>query len=756
MRINPVSVVYTTPSFKSSKINDDKNPKTNSNPIKNILGDKDKQKEVAKISAIVVATALAATTITSLIKGKRIKNIREYYQHRLDNYERPLRNRIDDLTRQNKGLSDEVTDLRTKNKESADLNKRLQAEAQDARNKLEDVFEGDLTPAEVRSKIHRELKEKIDTATLGYDPMTPPVTGIGGTKVYADAVDLPERVKTGIRANMEALEIPEIAPDGSFHFTMPYSSEVKTSSMPSIDFTPRKDIMTNVSEGYAESVKWNNDKIARDIIQNFYDGHGQTLDGVRFHFEPIEGGKYRVRIEGDSSYTADKAIFIGESTKRGDIGAAGNYGEGLKMASLKLIRDKGAKDVRIGSDNWDLTFRLDECDLLQNSENKQVMYWDLLKGPRKSGNYIEFETDDRELLETMRKTINRFYHSGNIHFKNPDFENDLISISVLKQPTYNRWPRQAGEKGAIYIAGQRFEFAGDFDGLEGAIINIKQRLPKNVIDTSRDRTSLNKDDLESIATWLYDNMSKEDKIKFVTALEPVWAKQNSWDIPPLTKMLQRFLWKQKYFEDGPRAIHINFPKDKYVAYSDATDELVQELERKGYIVCHKDFASLGMQTIRELMGDARKHDPIQPTRTQLKKIAILKEALKKLAPSLEGKHFTPEELDTKIFLFDNKTSRESRLYSSALAEAITDRGVSKGFWIDKKYFDQGDFSEVLETALHELSHKAGGDESSNFSYYLTGVNQQALKQIITDPQTRLELRTLNKLWQDCNLEACEA
>ena len=40
------------------------------------------------------------------------------------------------------------------------------------------------------------------------------------------------------------------------------------------------------------------------------------------------------------------------------------------MASLKLIRDKGAKDVKIGSDNWDLTFKLMENDLT----DKQTLY----------------------------------------------------------------------------------------------------------------------------------------------------------------------------------------------------------------------------------------------------------------------------------------------------------------------------------------------------------------------------------------------
>ena len=184
-----------------------------------------------------------------------------------------------------------------------------------------------------------------------------------------------------------------------------------------------------------------------------------------------------------------------------------------------------------------------------------------------------------------------------------------------------------------------------------------------------------------------------------------------------------------------------------MAYSPASPELVQDLERKGYKVCNKNMADLGMQTIKNLMGDARKHDPIKLTEAQMKKIAVLKEAIKKLAPSLKAEGFAPAEIDTKIFIFNNTKPKESRLYASALAEAITDGGASKGFWIDKNYLDSANFSEVLETALHEISHKVGGDETAEFSYKLTNVNKRVIQQILEEPQTRSELQALGKLWE---------
>ena len=201
---------------------------------------------------------------------------------------------------------------------------------------------------------------------------------------------------------------------------------------------------------------------------------------------------------------------------------------------------------------------------------------------------------------------------------------------------------------------------------------------------------------------------------------------------------------------SPHQIHIKFPS-KYVAYSDATEELVSELRMNGYAVCKREFNKLGMPTIKDLMGDARAHDVVMPNEIQTKKILVLKEALNKLGLSLKDKHFTQDELNAKIYLFDKSSAKDSKLYSGTMAEAITDKGVSKGFWIDKSYLDKASFSDVLETALHELSHKVGGDESMEFSYKLTNVNKDALDQILEDPKSRNELQALSRIWHELNL-----
>lgn len=679
-----------------------------------------------QVSAIALATALSAATLA----GGAI------YHGNMSKINK-LGKKITELTSNNEGLQTtleatekKVNDLTTKNDTLNKLNIKLEEEAKKVKGQFDALFDRENSPQEILDNISKSLQEKIEKGELDYDVTTPPIIGKGKRELPETALDLPTHAGTTNRSYIQKIDIPEIGADGRFNFEVPMSSEAKITHIDSVDFTPVHKQGTNISENYADSVQWNNDKIARDVMQNFFDGHGQTLDGVRLNFEPTANGKYKVRIEGKSTYTPDKAVYIGESSKRNDPKAAGNYGEGLKMAVLKLLKDRGAEDVRIASDNWELTYSLEKGNL----SSDRVLTYSLDKTSKINGNYLEFETNDKKLLESLRKTINRFYHSGNEHFKCPDFENEVIGIKNL--------PKR--EKGGIYIAGQRFEFDGKYDGLNGVAIFIKEKPPVDVLDPSRDRISLSGMNLMDIARWVQKKTKAEDIPKLLKALEENWSIfEHDITIHQFLDAILRGIriWKKD--------LAIKFP-DKFVAYSNASRELVTDLKRKGYTVCSNEFSEIGMQTISELVGEARKHDVVIPNEIQKKKILILKETLNKLRPALEEKHFSPDEMDTHIYMFDNTAAKE-RDYQDTLAEAIIDNGVSKGFWIDKNYLDRSRLADVLETALHELSHKVGGDESAEFSYKLTDVNRDAIAQIINNFKTKFELQSLSSIWDNLNL-----
>lgn len=629
-----------------------------------------------------------------------------------------------------------IRQLKNKNSEISQVFETSTKELRDGLNKtmdnLRELLEGDLTPKDARQKLYDAMKKKIDEGKLNYDVSSPPDVNKFKRSNYEKAVPLPETVGTYNRSHIEKLNIPSIGADGSFDYKLPMSAEVKITHMPSKDFKPVQNQLTNITENYADSVQWDRDKIARDMLQNFFDGHGHTLDGVQLTFSPIANGKFRIRIKGDSTYTADKAVFIGESTKRTDVKAAGNYGEGLKMTVLKILKDGRSPDVKIVSDNWKLTYSLANSDL----SDKRVLSYNLDKIEPYDGNYIEFETSDRELMESLRKSINRFYHSGNEHFKCPDFENELLGVKMLAP----------NEKGGVYISGQKFEFNGKYEELDNVIIFLKEKPPVEVLDPSRDRISLNSSNLKAIAQWLAKDSrtSNEDKVNLLRVLEPYWKIKLYSEEEPLKDFVESFVSNiNGYTSKDP--LYIKFP-DKYLSYTPVSDDLFEELLSKGYVICMPHFKRLGMQTIYEFISSSREHDVIMPTAEQRKKILILKEALQVLSKSLKEKYFSADELDTKIYLFDRTSLKDAKISKNTLAEAIIDNYTSKGFWIDTNYLNNAKFGDILETALHELSHKAGGDESSEFSYKLTNVNKAAIQQILNDVLSRNALQNLNKLW----------
>lgn len=606
---------------------------------------------------------------------------------------------------------------------------------------VEDLIGGADAHPDIQKKIIDNYREKL-LEPLNYDPMTPHIGKRLDKPLPEDAIPLPEKfVPAKIRTDITALDIPEFMAGQRFEYEVPMSSRARITKNANGNFRPQPLHETTITETYADSVVWDNDKVARDIMQNFYDGHGQTLDGVKMAFEPLQNGNYKVRIEGKSTYTPDKAILLGESSKQNDAKAAGNFGEGLKMTVLKILKDSGAPSIKVGSDDWKVTWQF----ISGNLNKKRVLGYQLDKVDKFDGNYIEFETNNKTLLRSLRKTINRFYHSHNTDFKAPDCENALVGIKLLNKD----------ETGAFYIAGQRYQVDNSYEGLKGLTLYLKEKPPAKVggtviFDPSRDRTSLNSDHLRAIGRYIAsDNkVSKQEVAAMIHSLENFWNWGHGESVRNETGFLKGLIEGA-----SQRGIYIKFPK-KYVSSGYCMSlELMNSLEQSGYVVCTREFSDIGMPEISDLMSAIRKHKPINPTDVEKQKIILLKEGINTFAPYLENKYFNPEELDTKIHIFNKNAAEESRYYEETLAEAITDYNAlgdeeTKGFWIHKDYLDRSSFSEALGTALHELCHKFGGDESSSFSYKLTDVLKEVIASATNDAKGRTQLKQLQTLWDE--------
>ena len=631
-----------------------------------------------------------------------------------------------------KNLNNKIEKLEVK-KASVDVqNKNLEAKVQESKEQLRKTIEA-YEKGEINPALREKIKAEVLNSTLNYNPLDPYFVRQTPKYQSYQYKDVYENIKTGTnnRANMQELNIPEFK-RGYFDFKLP-QGEMKVKKVKLKVFDEPFEIQSNISDKYNDSLVWNTDKIVRDLLQNFYDGHGQTLDGVRFIFTPSGKGKYKVRIEGKSTYNYKEAVLLGESSSHDDNKAAGNYGEGLKMVTLKLLMQNKTSNVKIGSGNWEVL-----CGLKKDKRlDSEVMNYQINPVENYDGNFIEFETSDKKFLGAIKTSINRFYHSSNQHFKTPDFENDLFGIKLLPK----------GEKGGLYITGQRFEYDEKFDGIYGGVIFIKEKIPTAFYDTSRDRVSVSPSKFRDIVNWLAKRTKTfQEHKQIIKILEP-FANDNE---SPFKYLLDEYVDSLGHSIRWGNTGAIKFP-DKYVAAGcwDTPASILSDIESKGYKIFPKSYVDLGMTDISDMVALAKAHQPLQPTKAEVTKIMILKRALNLLS-NLAHVHFTPEELDTKVYVFDGKSKRENSIntYKHVIAEAIIQYKESKGFWIDREYLSKLIFPDFLESALHELSHKVGGDGDKDFGYKLTHVNGDAIAQIVKNPKIAEELRILNDIWDE--------
>lgn len=633
----------------------------------------------------------------------------------------------------------------------------LNKEIEQYRARFEELLKDDpeVRNISISENLLKQRRKEIESYELDYNPQSPPRQVCEST-IKDNFMDLPvAHIPTKNRENMQKLIIPEFQEGKSWDFEIPRGnmrpiveknfSEIKADSGE-----------IGLSLDYADSLKiWDNDKVARDILQNFYDGHNQTLDGVRFNVTPVKNGRYRVRISGDGVYKPGNAVYLGSTTKRGADTNAGGFGEGMKMTTVKLLKEAGANEVRAGSDGWRITYSVGQGKV---DESCQVIKYTLEPTAHTNGNFYEFETDKPELINSIRKTINRFYHSGNTDFKCPDFENDLLGIKYLG----------AGKKGNVYIAGQRFEFDGSWSGLDGLTVFFKEKPPVKhvfnrfedeitIFNPSRDRVSMSGDNLSQVLRYfttysMNGKTTNEDVIKIINILKPIWNEAgDSKEVKNRQKILEGVI--NAAYE---RKIKINFPND-YIACSFYMDDTLRKhLIATGYKLCMDNFDRIGMQSLSDFMEHTRNRQVITPNEKEIKKIGIIKKALSTLSKYLNNeKYFTAKELNPKIYLFDAK--KGEKLNRDTLAEAITSHEYDKnynqidkslGFWVDQKYLNTASFPDILATALHEITHKVGGDGSADFGYKLTDVLGKLIESRTGDDLATVELKNLNKLWDE--------
>lgn len=502
----------------------------------------------------------------------------------------------------------------------------------------------------------------------------------------------------------------------------------------------------NILEDYG--IQWSPFKVARDAVQNFYDGQGQTLEGVNIKVQDLAGGKHKIKIDASATYDVDKLLALGGTGKKGETATAGGFGEGAKMMALILLRDYGAKQVMFRSGEWQAEFKLDKPGRQFVSDvNKRGLMVKLSPlNPPVKGNELEFETHDSTLANNFKGGEELFYNPTNPIFNNPSYENSTGGFKLLD-----------GEEapGRVYEAGQLRAFGAD--GKYDAIPGLMLWSHKKVLSlTDRDRVAIQENDVKEILTKIVDGMSLDETRQGIQTLRNHWFYKNPEDLLTETQgddkkaaemllevfcMHYRSLAGLSYTSTSkdqpdflPKGLVAVSPRE-IMADGDGREQL-KMLYESGYIPVKPAFKHLAVPNgkalldSKELLLEEKAVKFTQLTQSQQQKMNVISNVINDFSQSMkakggyeaiQGKQF--EELDKlpKVLVTLPEKQSDNRFIKISHDE--------QRVLVGKKLLE-GDFPDAVEKILKMLYNKAYIDQGEWPSWILKNINQmQKLKTV---------------------------
>lgn len=584
-------------------------------------------------------------------------------------------------------------------------------------------------PVEAAELIERaEKKQSLRNEMFGNDYVPDKINSFEKLpkKAHVAVTPLPEAGKL----------MRELRNTGHVKLSIPNEGGVKVKPYDAV-IHPEDDYRLNVTQDagikirYGTKLQWSNFKIARDLLQNYYDGHGHTLEGVNIEVNKTADGKYKIKISGESSWDYSHLDQMGSSTKHDPLDAGG-YGEGTRAVAVSLLSKADIKNVKYASGDWAMTYGRSSDDLKsaymtqtlsKNSENVK-------------GSTVEFETENADIAHKLLEAKDYFYHPHNPDFKNLDFENEFFGFKL----------KDDGAKGNIYLI-QRYETDGESNnGLRGATIVFKTQPnhPTLVeksggeqfeLGTGVDRAQIPSYDVNRILSRYVKTMTDEELTQTISSMEKFWGESGT-EKDRLNDMYVPFVK-----EAHRRGLGIDF-KDSHYVYLDKPSISSYDMAKNlGYKIADKSMKDVGMQSFNAKDESKLPH---QPTEEQSKEIRLLEEGVRILQECTD--------LSTKDLLNSDEVNKPTYMFSEGDhgtgAEAIIEAGEYQGHWMRDSHLLLQNYVGNLATFLHEISHKSGGDESKVFSRQLTKLQSHITNAIMHNPNAFKKIQTLSKMFDE--------
>lgn len=457
--------------------------------------------------------------------------------------------------------------------------------------------------------------------------------------------------------------------------------------------------VSSVTTGWR--VQWTAEECARDLWQNFYDANRTNLSEIE-----VRVWDGNIEVSAPAEMDLDQAFFLG-SVKSAETGDIGFFGEGLKVASLCLLRDF---DVSLVIATGSEAVRISIADDIGVAGLRPLRY-QFYHLPNEQGS-----TGTRLILEGADEALHEAFANAHMNFFYP--EHPILGDCI------------AGNMDAVYVARTKNRAPGAifYRHLKRANLELPIVLainkPYKTIDklTSRDR----------------DRNAFGDKLRsaFYRTITTSGVLSDPGVLREVLEHCNRF-WEQGHPLLGTLLGRENLPhyrfsdlfSDRYFAKNTRVSSLldssqlvaVREIEQTWRSSGRKElphyFRNVGVPTAIDEYEQQQKNARAEaerklnaqrrgPSIAEKACISLLEEAIRDFDPSLAQVTLRGVSYliaDTESLLGAWQRSRGYR---------------SREIYLASKLFD-GPFRTAFATHLHECSHLFGHDGSRGFTDALT-------------------------------------
>ena len=488
-----------------------------------------------------------------------------------------------------------------------------------------------------------------------------------------------------------------------------------------------KSVESAVTTAWSEEI-WSHDMIARDTLQNMYDGCIESkieIDQIK-----ISTVNDQIRVYAPNEYNLEKLYYIGSSKSEKDYRQIGAHGEGIKKCFSDLARMGVFNPILISSDN---ALIISVGKEISGTDSLRPLVYNYFKINKLKGNYFILNTIDNKLKKSYEFGLKNFFYS-----KNPLVGEVIHSYNDI----------------TIYKSNDKKNGFGFYKGLKRIdikdipiIISIDKSyaaLDKKV-KIDRDRKAFDSKlqstfySIFSRSGFYYHNLENNPAIKYILkSSKEIWPKGhlllsalalNSCGRLKEDRSLKE-LFDKEYFAESRWAYSRDISYDDWFSTNTQNwvrNKTAKEKKKKKLLPAY--FTSFGVMSALESFIRNKKNTETRIknkktknlTPKEQKIINFCFDAAKSISPTF-ARLFAGDEHEDPIYETKFKT-----ITCKELLGQLRESGVnSKIIYIHKNLFKDS-FSKFFSIWLHELSHSfSGSDGSRTFSDALTYLIQKCI------------------------------